>query len=76
MLQGRIHAVHKDGIPVEIDELVVRRAPGIGPPVVRVREADNAGLVPVVDGRGPGPGHLQNRGRLEDGLVHALAGGG
>ena len=42
-------------------------SPGIGPAVVRVGEAPDTGLVAVIDGRSPGPGHLQ-----QDGLPHDL----
>ena len=48
------------------DQVPVLAAPGIGPAAVWIREAGQAGLVPVVDGRGPGPGHLEQDSQPHD----------
>ena len=58
--EAAVFLVHFDQFPVEADHLPVFPSPGVGAPVVRIRETAQSRLIPVVKSRRAGPGQLDD----------------
>ena len=57
---------------MEFHQLLIFCTPGIGTPVIGIGEAAHTGLVAVVDGGRPRPGHLQQHRLFEYGFAHVF----
>ena len=73
-LKFGVFTVHPDNRFVEFNQLAVLPAPGIGPPVVRIRKPAQPRLVAVINRGRPGPGHLDHHRLHQDRLVDVLVG--
>ena len=61
-----------DNILVKRQQHLILMSPGIGSPVIRIRESADTGFISVVDRRCARPGHLDHNALPEHCLIDAL----
>ena len=70
--QFLVFTAQADNILVKRQQHLILMSPGIGSPVIRIRESADTGFISVVDRRCARPGHLDHNALPEHCLIDAL----